>query len=90
LGDGNSNNQKNIFTAKTDLVLKLKKNWAIETGFKTNTSNSHNAALYFYQTGLSGRLPDTFQTNSFHYKESITSFTCRLQKQFGGSLLNRV
>ncbi len=84
LGDGNSNNRKNIFTFKTDLTLKLKKKWAIETGFKTNSSNSSNSAVYFYQTGLSGRLPDTFQTNSFHYKESITSVYLQIAKTIWG------
>lgn len=83
-GNGININNKNIFTAQTDLVLKLKHKIAVETGFKTIISNSRNAADYFYQSGSSGFRQDSFQTNTFKYKESITSAYVQVSKKIFG------
>lgn len=87
LGDGTGSNRKNNFAAQTDLVLKLKKKFTVETGFKTNMSTSRNAADYFYQQGNSGRIQDKFQTNTFRYREAITSAYLQLAKTFAGFTL---
>lgn len=84
LGDGKSNNRKNIFTIKTDLTLKLKKKFTLEAGFKTISSLSRNAADYFYQSGTSGRRVDSFQTNAFRYREIISSGYLQLAKTIAG------
>ena len=84
LGNGSTNNNKNIFTAQTDLEWKLKKKYTIETGFKTTISNSNNAADYFYKKGTSPLQVDSFQTNTFKYKEAITSSYFQLAKTFAG------
>ena len=84
LGDGNTDNTKNIFTAQTDLIWKLKKKFTIETGFKTLISDSKNAAVYFYQTGALPRQQDNYQTNTFHYKESITAAYLQVAKTIIG------
>ena len=87
LGDGENKNDKNIFTAQTDLTLKLPKKISLETGFKATASKSNNSAAYFYQTGNSVRLADTFQTNTFKYKETITAAYVQLSKTFYGFTL---
>lgn len=87
LGDGKSNNRKNIFTAKTDLVIKFKKKFTLEAGFKTISSASRNAADYFYQSGTAGRKVDSFQTNAFRYKEVISSGYLQLAKTIAGVVI---
>ncbi|MEP6673997.1 MAG: outer membrane beta-barrel protein [Ferruginibacter sp.] len=84
LGNGNSNNRKNIFTAQTDLVWKMKKKFTLEAGFKTTVSASHNAADYFYKKGSTALQVDSFQTNTFKYREAITSSYMQLAKTFAG------
>jgi len=86
-GDGNTLNNKNIFTTKTDLVWKLKSKYTIEAGAKFNYSSSQNSALYFYETGSSGRKTDSFQTNKFRYREQISSVYLQVAKTFFGFTL---
>jgi len=86
-GDGVNKNDKNIFVAQTDLVLKLPQKINVETGFKATTSNSHNSAAYFYQTGSSGPVPDTYQTNTFKYRETITAAYLQVSKTLYGFTL---
>lgn len=86
-GNGNSINNKNILTAQTDLVLKLKHKISIETGLKMISSHSRNAADYFYQTGNSGIRQDSFQTNTFKYKENIGSAYVQVSKKFFGLII---
>ncbi len=86
-GDGENKNYKNIFTAQTDLTLKLPKKITLETGFKSTISNSNNSAAYFLQTGSNPRQVDTYQTNTFKYKETITAAYLQLAKTFHGFTL---
>ncbi len=87
LGDGESNNKKNIFTAQSDLTLKLPKKLTLETGFKVTISNSSNSAAYFYDTAGNGIKVDPYQTNTFKYKETISAAYLQLAKTFYGFTL---
>lgn len=86
-GDGVNKNDKNIFSAQTDLALKLPKKFTIESGFKATTSNSNNSAQYFSTVGSGPRLPDTYQTNTFSYKETITAAYLQASKTLLGFIL---
>jgi iron complex outermembrane recepter protein len=86
-GDGVNKNDKNIFTAQTDLTLKLPKIFTLESGFKATISNSNNSAAYFSQTGTAPRQVDAYQTNTFKYKETITAAYLQLSKTFFGFTL---
>ena len=83
VGDGDIYNRKNIFVAQTDLVLKLKNKYTVETGMKLNTSNSNNNSAYFIDSS-SVRQPDISQTNRFRYKETISSAYLQVSKSFFG------
>ena len=87
LGDGVNKNDKNIFVAQTDLTLKLPQKINLESGFKATISNSNTSAAYYSQTGSSPRIPDTYQTNTFKYKETITAAYLQLSKTFYGFTL---
>ena len=86
-GNGDTRNRKNIFTAKTDLVLKLKHSITLETGFKTIASGSNNSADYFIQQGSNDIKVDSFQTNTFKYKEAITSAYLQVSKKIAGFII---
>jgi len=86
-GNGINKNRKNIFAAQTDLTWKLKNGFTIETGFKTSISNSNNSAEYFLQQGTTATKVDSFQTNTFKYKESITSAYLQVSKKFFGFII---
>ena len=87
LGDGLNKNNKNIFVAQTDLVLKLPKIINIESGFKITLSNSHNSAEYYYEKGNGGRQVDPYQTNTFKYRETISAAYLQVAKTFFGFTL---
>lgn len=83
-GNGSSENRKDIFVAQTDLTLKLKKKLTVETGFKATISDSRNSAAYFIDSTGTGMLVDNFQTNTFKYKETISSAYLQVSKTFFG------
>lgn len=85
-GDGKTNNDKTIIVLASDLTLKTRKKYTIETGFKITYSNSRNDALYFVDSGY-GRRPDNFQTNRFNYREEISSVYLQVSKTFLGFTL---
>ena len=83
-GDGINKNNKNSFVFQTDLVLKLPKKFTAEAGFKAAISNSDNSSNYFKDTGNGIRFIDTYQTNTFKYRETITAAYIQLSKTFAG------
>jgi hypothetical protein len=83
-GDGNSTIIKNYVVAQSDLTLKLKNKLTLEAGLKSTISNSRNATDYFKQAVGSQRVVDSFQTNSFRYKESIHSAYIQISKTIAG------
>ncbi|MEP7237111.1 MAG: TonB-dependent receptor [Ferruginibacter sp.] len=83
-GDGINNNDKNIFLLQTDLILKLKKSVTFETGFKATISNSKNSSNYVKDTGNNIQFVDTYQTNTFKYKETIIAAYVQVSKTFNG------
>lgn len=86
-GNGKISNSKNVFTFQTDLIYKFKHGITLETGLKTTTSNSDNSSNYFVQQGASETKVDSFQTNSFTYKEAITSAYLQLSKKIAGFII---
>ncbi len=86
-GDGENSNNKDVFVAQSDLTLKLKRKFTLETGFKSTISYSNNSAAYFFEKGTPSQRVDSFQTNSFRYKESIHAAYLQLAKTFYGFTL---
>ncbi len=87
LGNGKNKNRKNIFTFQTDFTYKFKYEITLETGFKTTISKSNNSADYFLQQGASEIKVDSFQTNSFNYREAVTSAYLQLSKKVIGFII---
>jgi len=72
-GDGTGNDKRNLFTVKSDLKLKMKSRFTLETGLKFSLLNFKNVANYFDE-GSGIRTKDFSRTNTFHYKENINAF----------------
>lgn len=82
-GTGDTKNKKYILSFESDLILKLKNKYTLETGGKFNNSNSRNNTLYFQDRGSGPKL-DSFQTNNFRYQEQISSVYVQASKTFFG------
>jgi hypothetical protein len=81
-GDGNADNNRDFFTGRSDLILKLKKKFTLETGLQSTIHAYHNATNYFKET--SGvRIKDASRTNTFRYNENINSFYIQGSKTIG-------
>lgn len=83
-GNGDNRNRKQIFTLQSDFTWKLKKGYTLETGIKVIRSNSRNSAEYFTRQGSSGLKIDSFQTNTFRYRETISSAYVQVSRKFWG------
>ncbi len=83
LSDGNSQNNRNTFAFKSDLVLKTKAKYTIETGTKLSFSSNKNKADFTSDNGA-GRFYDTVQSNNFRYKENIAAAYVQVAKTFFG------
>ena len=81
-GDGTGDNKRNLFSAKSDLKLKMKKKFTLETGIKSTTHTFKNITNYFRQSGTV-RTKDISRTNTFHYNENINSLYLQGSKTVG-------
>ena len=86
-GNGENRNIKNIYVVQSDLTLKLPKKFTLEAGIKTTFSNSSNSSAYYKDTGNNIRFTDSYQTNTFRYKESIIAAYVQVSKTFFGFTL---
>jgi iron complex outermembrane recepter protein len=87
MGDGKTNNKKHIYVAQSDLTLKLPQKITLETGLKITLSNSRNGSAYFNQKGSGPKEIDSFQTNTFKYKEIISAAYLQIARTFYGFTL---
>jgi iron complex outermembrane receptor protein len=83
-GNGNTITSSNIVDYKTDLVLKLKHQFVLETGIKISNATNSNNALYYMQTGNAPKQIDMYQTDTFSYKENISAVYAQLSKTYHG------
>jgi hypothetical protein len=86
-GNGYSLTTANIVSLKTDLLLKLRHQFTFETGISLSYADNNNAANYYKQTGNGPPQADTYQTNSFTYKEHISAGYLQLTKSLFGIVL---
>lgn len=69
-GDGTLRNNRELFSARTDLKLKLKHRFTLESGLKSSIHQYTNKTEYFRE--LNGqREQDPARTNRFNYQENI-------------------
>ena len=71
-GDGNGDNKRGFFSAKSDLKIKMKNRFTFESGIKTTTHTYKNVTNYFRESNGS-RIKDNSRTNTFNYNENINS-----------------
>ncbi len=83
-GNGTTHTTANFVDFKTDLSLRLKYKFILETGIKISDASNSNAAYYYTQTGNMPRQADAYQTNTFTYRENISSAYLQLSKTYHG------
>lgn len=71
----------NIYSAKVDYTLPLKKGLKFETGVKSSVVNTDNSANYFNVLG-GANMVDYEKTNRFSYEENINAAYVNFSKQF--------
>jgi hypothetical protein len=86
VGNGDIENQRQYFTARTDLKWMLAHKITFETGFKTSFQHFRNQTQYFNQVG-DARRTDVFRTRTFDYDEQIHAAYLQASKSFGGFVL---
>ncbi|HTQ27256.1 MAG TPA: TonB-dependent receptor [Puia sp.] len=86
-GNGHSEADTRYLNLKTDLTLQLKQQFTLETGLKLSYARNDYDADYFKQTGMGPKLIDSFQTNTFQYREQIGSAYLQLTKILSGFTL---
>jgi hypothetical protein len=80
-GDGSGDNKRNLFTAASDLKLKMKYRFTLETGVKTSLLHFKSITNYFKEAGGT-RTKDNSRTNTFNYNENINAFYFQGSKTF--------
>ncbi|HEX5651801.1 MAG TPA: outer membrane beta-barrel family protein, partial [Chitinophagaceae bacterium] len=71
-GDGISDTKRNLFTYQSDLRLKWRKKFTLETGLKSSFLQFKSIADYY--SGFStNRVKDPSRTNTFDYRENINA-----------------
>jgi iron complex outermembrane recepter protein len=85
-GDGNNLNNRNFFTAQTDLKLKMKKSFTLETGLKTSILSFKSEADYFKESS-GNRVKDVGRTNTFHYNENINALYLQGSKTIASDIV---
>src|SRR6185369_15070135 len=86
-GDGTLHSTSNTINFKSDLTWKLKHQVTLETGFKLNNGLNNYDALFYTQKGNDPKQTDKYQTNTFHYKESINSAYLQVSKSILGIVI---
>ena len=83
-GDGENDNDKKSFSFQSDLVLKSKKGYTVETGIKLSNNNSKNNAVYYKDSTGQNRQLDFYQTNKYAFKENINAAYIQVSKTILG------
>jgi iron complex outermembrane receptor protein len=79
MGDGNNLNKRTVFTAQSDLKLKFKKNYTLETGWKSSWLDFNSVSTYFWETPTA-RIKDLARTSTYDYKENINAGYLQVSK----------
>lgn len=85
-GGGNSDNQRNLITLRSDLKLKMKKRFTFEAGAKTSILWFKSVTDYFRQEN-NVKEKDESRTNTFKYNEVINSAYVQGSKTFGKDIV---
>jgi hypothetical protein len=81
-GDGSADNDRNYFTGRSDLKLKMKMKFTLETGIQSTIQTNNSVANYFSESnGI--RTKDISRTNTFRYNQNINSFYLQGAKTIG-------
>ena len=82
-GSGNITTRLNFVSAQSNVLLKYKHQFNIETGFKTSFVTFNNNTQYFKAT-INGAVKDLGRTSTYSYNENINAIYLQASKTFKG------
>ncbi len=85
-GEGDVESNRNVFSVRSDLKIKLTNKLTVETGLKTSFLRFENKTNYFRESN-SVRAKDIGRTNSFLFKEKINAAYLQTSKTFGKDVI---
>jgi iron complex outermembrane receptor protein len=85
-GDGSTRSSRDYITARSDLKLKMKKKFTLETGVQSTINLFRNETNYFKESG-GVRTKDGSRTNTFRHNQNINSFYIQGSKTLGKDLI---
>lgn len=85
-GDGVGDNKRNLFTARSDLKLKMKNRFTFETGIKSSLLVFKSVTNYFNESG-GLRSKDAGRTNTFRYDENVNAAYLQGSKTVGKNII---
>ncbi len=89
-GDGTSDNKRNHLNLQSDLKLKLKNQFTLETGAKASFLQFNSLTDYYSEKPLGNRQKDPGRTNTFNYDENINSLYLQGSKTLGKDFVVKV
>jgi len=88
-GDGTSDNKRNHINLQSDLRLKMKKKFTLETGVKSSFLGYKSFTNYFRKSG-GIRVKDPKRTNTFNYDENINALYLQGSKTLGKDIVIKI
>ncbi len=85
-GDGSTRSSRDYITARSDLKLKMKKKFTLETGVQSTIQLFRNETNYFKESN-GVRTKDGSRTNTFRHNQNINSFYIQGSKTIGKDLI---
>ena len=89
-GDGTSDNTRNHLNFQSDLKLKMRKKFTLETGAKVSLLNFKSVTNYNKDEPGGMRGKDPGRTNTFHYNENINALYLQGSQIFGKDIVLKV
>lgn len=86
-GDGISDNRRNHLNLQSDLKLKMKKRFTLESGLKTSILFFQSETDYYIEQPIGNRSKDLSRTNTFRYNENINAAYLQGSKTMGKDIV---
>lgn len=86
-GDGTSDNKRNHYNLQSDLKLKMKNRFTLETGAKASFLQFNSLTDYYSERPIGNRQKDPSRTNTFKYDENINSIYLQGSQTLGNDFV---
>jgi iron complex outermembrane receptor protein len=89
-GDGTIDNKRDHFNLQSDLKLKMKHKFTLETGAKASFLKYQSITDYYKEEPIGNRQKDPKRTNTFNYNENIYALYLQGTQTFGKDVVLKI